>query len=433
MAKKSNTEPTSDGLPLVAVDMGSASFKFAAAKLTGDTYPCTISILASEQSSKYSGVVKKGVVDNTSNASYRLRESMLLMSNRLSRSGELPTAFTLYGGKSLRTTDITVKRSQGTSMPVSQKRLDDMRDECFVKVAKSGKDRVGLDARLYSITLDGTEYSEVPSGKNAVMLEARYSTFYGNPFLRDRVQGSFDRAGKSIEQAFARPEALVEALADENDELTGLCIIDMGAETTSIIVYKGGRYLTCRTLPFGGSNITSDIEYIGMSASDAEKLKLRFGSAVVEDTAANGKKYIIRVPAAQEGQQPLAVKPDFLSQVIIARLDEIMQPIFQELKLYEDQIGVVYLTGGASKMKNMVEYVQQHTTLPVSYGSHAAWLAPGTSDEWQSPEYSALVGALLLGAKYRQANPGKAINKTKIVDKKPFWERIGDLFTPPAN
>ncbi|MBQ9340740.1 MAG: pilus assembly protein PilM [Paludibacteraceae bacterium] len=430
MAKKQNTKQTTDQLPLVAVDMGSQSFKFAAAEQTDSSYPCTLRILAVEKSDKYSGVVHKGVIKNTTNASYRLRESLLLIGNRLgrARADELPTAFTLYGGKSMRAVDITAKRSQGTYMPVSQKKIDEMREECFLKAAKLSAGMTGLDARLYSLSLDNTEYSSLPANARATHIEARFSTFYGMDELKDKVQGTFDRAGKSIEKAFARPEALLEALATEEDELAGVCIIDMGAETTTISIYKNGRYLTCRTLPFGGSTITADIEQLGIPTDRAEKLKLKYGNAVAPTTEQDGT---VRIPARNEGEKDVFVKLSFLSKIITSRLNELMAPIFRELQRYEDEIATVYLTGGASMMQGMVGYVQQHTKLRVAYGSHAEWLAEGTPDALKSPEYSALIGALLLGAKYRKNNPGKTVGDTPI--KKGFLERIGDLFTPPAN
>mgnify|MGYP002624178773 FL=1 len=203
----------------------------------------------------------------------------------------------------------------------------------------------------------------------------------------------------------------------------------MGAQTTTITIYKNGRYLSCKTLPFGGENITNDISALGISIENAEKLKLRYGSAI-EPKHKDDKT--IRIRAVKEDEQPVLVKTSFLSKIITSRLNEIMRPILLELNEWDDQISKVYLTGGASKMADIVEYVQSFTALPVSYGSHADWLAAGTDIEWQSPEYSALIGSLLLGAKYREQHPGKALNKTPIV-KKGILERLGDLFTAPTN
>lgn len=429
MAKfKKKEEHTAEGLPLVGIDLGSRSFKLLAAEETdpSNPYGSQLRILAADESSRYR-CVKKGIILNTSEASYMIRESLLLLSNKLQMK-DLPTAFTLYGGKSMRCTPVKVMRDQGFRGPLRQSMLDEMRNECLIKIdrAPSQQPMAGLDARPFSFVVDDEEtVQEISAGTPISRLQGTYSTFYGSFDLKDKVVGSFERAGKSIEQAFARPSALLEALASEQDELLGLAIIDMGADTTTISIYKGGQFLSSKTAPLGGNNITMDIQQLGITLSDAEKLKLRFGSAFQNQQAPK----TIRIRNAQEGGEDVLVKTDFLSQIIVSRLEEIMQPIFGELKLYESQIGQVYITGGASKMANMIEYVSAHTSLPVSYGSHADWLDERTDERLYGPEYSAAVGALLLGAKYRRQHPGKALPGTKVKPTQNIVKTVIDLFT----
>lgn len=431
MAKKHTIE-TTEGLPLVAIDLGSSSLKVIAAEPLDPSNPdgSPLRILASDTSSKYR-CVKKGIIQNTTEASYMIRESMLLVGNR-GQLGALPTAAVLLGGKTMRCVSLNVKRLQSKRNPISQNLLDNMRAECFTKVnnAKTEQPVCALDARIASFRMDDEELisTEPEVGTPAQQIEATYSTFFGTPELLERVNGSFERAGKSTECAYARPIAHLEALASEEDELTGLAIIDMGAETTTISVFKAGRFLTCRVMAQGGQNITLDIQQLGISAANAEKLKLRFGSAFEhpEDVKT------IRVAAAKPEDEPVIVKTDFLSHIIVSRLEETMQPIFAELKQYEDQIGVVYITGGASKIADIVPYIQAHTSVPVKYGSHADWLDLDTDDKYYDPEYSATIGALLLEAKYRRQRPGQPLPGTSIKPDKGSWfERFGkirDLF-----
>lgn len=424
--KKKEVEHTSEGLPLVGIDMGSGSFKLLAAEETdpSNPYGSQLRILAADESTRYR-CVKKGIIQNTSEASYMIRESLLLLSNRL-QVKELPTAFTLLGGKSMRCTPVKVMRDQGYRGALRQALLDEMKSECMIKIdrAPSQVPMTGLDARPFAFIIDETEtVTDIQAGTPFSKLLGSYSTFYGVKDLKEKVEGSFERAGKSIEQAFARPSALLEALASEQDEILGLAIIDMGADTTTISIYKGGQFLSSKTAALGGNNITMDIQQLGISLSDAEKLKLRFGSAFQSHDSVK----TIRIQNVQDGEGPVLVKTDFLSTIIVSRLEEIMQPIFAELKEYQGRIGQVYITGGASKMAHMVEYVQSHTTLPVSYGSHADWLDERTDERYYGPEYSAAVGALLLGARYRREHPGKALPGTKV--KPTIVKTLTDLFT----
>lgn len=426
---KNNVVETIDGLPLVAIDPGSSSFKLMAAEPVDPSCPegSPLRILAADESCKYR-CVKKGIIQNTTEASYMVRESMLLISNRI-RHAVLPTAITLLGGKSMRCATLNSKRLLGKRGPISQNLLDNMREECFTKVNnyKSEHPVKALDVRVETFRLDDEEVPYEPEvGTQALQVEGRYSTFFGAPELLDRIHGSFERAGKSVEKAYARPVALLEALASEEDELMGLAIIDMGAETTTISVFKAGRFLSCRVMPQGGQNITLDIQQLGISAENAEKLKLRFGSAFEHPEDVKS----VRVRAAKEGDEPVIVKTDFLSHIIVSRLDEMMHPVFEELKKYEDQIGRIYLTGGASKIADIIPYVQEHTSLPVEYGSHADWLDLDTPEAFYAPEYSATIGALLLGARYRREHPGQPIPGTTVKPdpKKTLGERLRSLF-----
>lgn len=433
MAKKKNI-PTTSSLPLVAIDLGSSSFKLMAAEQVNPSLEegSPLRILASEESRKYS-CVKKGIIDGTGNASYMITESMQSLSNRLNRKTPLPIAFVLQGGKTMQCVSVRAKRDMGVLRNITQSQLDEMRNECFLKIknSRSQKDpskqfaAVGVYVEGFRIDDKVVPYEPRAGASAKKEIEGYYSTFYGDLELAKNVTYTFEHAGKSVEAGFARPVALLEALATEDDEQLGVAIIDMGAETTTLSVFKAGRFLTCRVIPYGGKNITMDIQQLGISQENAEKLKVKYGSAFeTKDT-----KKTIRVKAAKEGDEPVLIDTDFLSTVIVARMEETMMPIFKELQKYEDQIHQVYITGGACKLRNIQQYIQQHTPMKVEYGSHADWLDRSTPDEYYSPEYSATIGALLLGAKYRKKHPDQPIPGTPFRDTPTFIDNVIKFFS----
>jgi cell division ATPase FtsA len=105
-----------------------------------------------------------------------------------------------------------------------------------------------------------------------------------------------------------------------------------------------------------------------------------------------------------------------IKQVVDKQLEEVMKV----LRNYDQRIETVLLSGGGSMLKGLAEYLQEHTDLDVQYGNYARLLAPGTPDEYYSPEYASLVGALILGSDYRQLHPNLNLQK----DKKSLKERI---------
>ena len=160
---KKEPEHTAEGLPLVGIDMGSSSFKMLAAEETDPTNPygSQLRIVAADESSKYR-CVKKVFIVNSSEASYMIRESMLLMSNRLHLEHPLPTAFCVLGGKSMQCTPVKVLRNLGYRGPIRQSLLDEMRNESIIKISRAQTTQpiIGLDARPASFLIDGEQLVE---------------------------------------------------------------------------------------------------------------------------------------------------------------------------------------------------------------------------------------------------------------------------------
>jgi cell division protein FtsA len=226
---------------------------------------------------------------------------------------------------------------------------------------------------------------------------------------------SFNRSGKRLEHSYVRPDALLNVLTTESDAEKGCAILDLGAQTTTLTVYKGNQYLYNKVIPLGGYDITRDIEQLGISLAYAESLKCKYGFASSELVQ---KDHRFRIPAVEPTRGEIVVTSSELAQIISNRLSQITTPLFEQLNSESGRFGVLYITGGGSMLQGILPYLQARTTIPVMYGSHAAWLTPDTPDDMCMPTYSALVGTLLLGASYRKAHPVAAPNnnRKKIID-----------------
>ena len=213
---------------------------------------------------------------------------------------------------------------------------------------------------------------------------------------------SFIRTPKHIEHAYVRPEALLYALASEEDLRKGCAILDLGAQTTTLSIFKGNQYLYTKVVSQGGYDVSRDIEQLGISLPYAERLKCQYGCASVEQVRVNNA---FRVPEPSAAEGYVLVKATDLAAIISSRLEQILSPLMSDLNQFADRISVLYITGGGSMLNGMEEYIQQQTTVPVMFGSHATWLTADSPDEVCAPNYASLVGTLLLGAYYRQTHP----------------------------
>lgn len=423
MARR-KTEDSSETLPLVAIELGSNSIRAMAAERIGED---TLRILGYEESQKYD-CVDRGMVVQTTDAGYMISEVLKLLGNRINREN-LPTAFLLLGGRSMQAVPVGCKRDMIHKRTIPATLLQEMEAECRNKIEHHNPDVAVLALIPSYFCLDGVEQEEKPRPEQrAAQLEAHYIAFVGKKELKTKIHDSFDRAGKSVEQAFARPEALLSAFAPEDPDVLsdGCAVLDFGAQTTTLTVYKGTEYLYTKVIAQGSDHITRTITHQGISRRNAEKLKTTYGFASPDLVE---KDLRMRVPSVNGDSLLLTSKE--LAFLIRQKLDEIINPLMEGLKPFAERIRVLYITGGGSLLQGIDNYVQSKTSVQVLYGSHAPLLEPGTPDEYYSPQYASLVGALILGSDYREAHPGQKIPPAKIKDS--FGDMLIDLFTDSNN
>jgi len=415
MARKQTQK--ADSLPLVAIDLGSESVRALAARRIA---PDLFQILGVEERSQKAGnlCVEQGIITQSSNAGYVIAEVLKLLANRIGVN-ELPTAFVSLGGYSMQIIAVRSKRDQARKKEISQELLDEMELECKEKIELRNPEVAVLGLVPSYFSLDGVEQDSLPTpDQRAAIVEAHYIAFYGRKAIDTQLQKAFSQAGRSIEHAFVRPEALLSAFAtcDGNQILmSGCAVLDFGAQTTSLSVYKGGQYLLNKVVPKGGYHITRMLEQQGMSYATAEVLKKKFGCA---SPALVEKNVRLRVPASPEIGGEMVISALELAEAIELKLQEILEPLLVELKKVEGRISTVYITGGGSMLQGLAEYIQQQTTARVQYGAHNLLLHRDTEDKYLSPQYTALIGTILLGQDYRDSH------KDQLVQRPNFFERV---------
>lgn len=396
-------------VPLVAVDLGSHGVRAMAAEMTTGGL---LRILGVETSNKFE-CVERGIVTNTSDAGFMINEVLKKLSNRV-RVEALPSAFVCVGGRTMQVVAVHSTRDQVRRKEIAQPLLDAMEVECKQKIEARNPDVAVLDLVPYFYKLDGVEQEHQPTeNQRAALVEAHFIAFVGKKELEQKIVDSFNRSAKRLEHIYVRPDALMNAITTDEDMANGCAILDMGAQTTTLTVYKGNQYLYNKVVPLGGYDITRDIEQIGISLAYAEQLKCKYGYASADMVSTN---YRFRLPAPTMPQGEVAVMATEIADIISARLEQMLTPLLDVLNAEASRFRVLYVTGGAAMLQGLVEYIQAKTSIPVMYGSHASWLTTDTPDEMCMPTYSSLVGTLLLGADYRNKHPEVTTSGEGILD-----------------
>jgi cell division protein FtsA len=362
--------------------------------------------------------VEQGIITQSSNAGYVIAEVLKLLANRIGVD-ELPTAFICIGGQSMQIVAVHSRRDQARRKEISQELLDGMERECKEKIESRNPEVAVLGLVPSFFKLDGVEQDDMPGPEQrAALVEAHYIAFYGRKAIDTQLQKSFSQAGRSIEHAFVRPECLLSTFAtcDGNHVLmSGCAVLDFGAQTTTLTVYKGGQYLLNKVVPKGGYHITRMLEQQGMSFATAEVLKRKYGCAAPQFVEKNVR---LRIPASPEIGGDIVIASNELAEAIEIKLQEIIAPLMEELKKVESRITTLYITGGGSMLAGMAEYIQSQTPVKVQYGAHNLLLHRDTDEKYISPQYTSLVGTILLGQDYRDTH------KNQPVQRPNFFERV---------
>lgn len=235
---------------------------------------------------------------------------------------------------------------------------------------------------------------ENPVGIKGVNLRADYRVVTGNMQVQESIERCFERTGLAVDYIHLGIDALATVVLDDEDTQNGCALIAFGATTTTLAIYNEGKLQELMLVPFGGVNITKDIQELGIRFEYAELLKCKKGSAM---ESAVTEIINIKAPAEDPEQPPVIVSTSFLATIIEARLSEMMEPIFDAVNqiTYRLQNGII-ITGGASKLNHLKEFITEKTGFQVRESDHSGWLSEYTPETFSQPEYAQAVGAMLL-------------------------------------
>ena len=246
--------------------------------------------------------------------------------------------------------------------------------------------------------VDGQGEVKEPIGMHGGRLEANFHVVVGQVSSIKNIGRCIKSAGLSMANITLEPLASSEAVLSFEEKEAGVALIDIGGGTTDLAIFKDGIIRHTAVIPFGGNVITEDIkEGCSIIEKQAELLKIKFGSAWPGE---NRDTEIVSIPGLQ-GRDPKEISLKTLSKIINARVVEIIEQVFLEIKNYghNDQkkklIGGVVLTGGGSQLKHLKQLVEYITGMDTRVGYPSEHLAGDTSEIVSSPLFATSVGLLM--------------------------------------
>ncbi|MFY7964429.1 MAG: cell division protein FtsA [Chitinophagaceae bacterium] len=255
-----------------------------------------------------------------------------------------------------------------------------------------------IDVIPQDFHVDNIHSIKDPVGYNGVKVGANFHIITGDKNAIRNINRAVTKSGLITKDLVLQPLASAGAVMSDVDFEAGVVILDIGGGTSDIAVFHDGILKHTAVIPFGGENITSDIKQgLGVLKTQAEAMKVQFGSALANEANANA---YITIPGLK-GMPPKEISVKNLSQIIQARMSEILDFVVYHLK----QVGLdnkslnggVILTGGGSQLKHLVQLTEYATGLNARIGLPTEHLAPNHIEELKKPMYSTCLGLILKG------------------------------------
>lgn len=265
---------------IVALELSGTQIKGAIASVTSDTNTQfvipTIKAIVSEDSAD---CVQYGRVQNLINAA-KCSQSVLQKLNKAAdiADGNINAAYVGLSGRSLGSEQATAV----IELPNETEITPEILKRLFIEASKSASPNKKVLRVLPRKYMVDSQTMLNPVGAMGYKLRGDFTVVTCNPTNQRNLDMVLkERVGLNVEKYIVTPLALADMVLGEEEKQLGCVLIDLGAQTTTISIYKDRALQYLATLPIGAHNITRDISQgLNMTMERAETLKCTIGDAM---------------------------------------------------------------------------------------------------------------------------------------------------------
>lgn len=283
-----------------------------------------------------------------------------------------------------------------------------------------------IDVLPQEFSVDNEQGIKDPIGMSGGRLEANFHIITGQVGAIKNIFKCVQKAGLEAQNLMLEPLASAESVLSTEEKEAGVVLVDIGGGTTDVAIFKEDVIRHTAVIPFGGNIITEDIkEGCSIIRKQAEQLKVKFGSALASQTAANE---IVAIPGLR-GREPREISVTNLAHIIQARMEEIIDQVYYEIRssgFERKLIAGIVVTGGGSQLKHIKQLFEFMTGMDTRIGYPTEHLA-GTGLEVTSPQHATGVGLVLKGIELSKKGLIKD-EEEKELPKKTKGFKGGKLF-----
>ena len=332
---------------IVALEIGSSKIVGALA----EKKPSGILTLTRLVEEKMTNCVRYGTVLNVENVKSGILR--ILKDIEDSVDGRVTQVYVGIGGRSIHSEVSEVNRSLDATKPITDEIIENILRDASRNTVKNYET---IDVVPRAIYVDKNE-TQTPVGQIGSSIKFKINLIVAKPIVKMNLTRVMNmNYGTTVKQYFVTPLATSEYVLSDSERSLGCMLVDIGAETSTVTIYKGGSLVYLSTLPLGGRNITRDIMN---------------GCSVLEETAERVKQNIKNPldPKHIESFVIEGVTSSEAASYISARTDEIIANIDKQLdyaELTKQDIRSIILTGGGSQLQGLAQRMEEKTGINVT-------------------------------------------------------------------
>jgi len=371
---------------IAAIDLGTS--RMVGMVGTKNTATGVLSVIACDTEDSAPGI-RRGCVVNIEETAAKIKRLVRKLENKMNGT-RIAKVYIGIGGQSIHSIDHSVIREVVEEEILTEELKDLLMEECRTYQPKS-LDVLGVVPPVYYVN---GSLEQNPVGVPFRKVEAKYKLIVGRPSLRRHIESCMERAQLKLADILISPLALSDVVLSEDEKSLGCALVDFGAGVTSVTVYKGGHLDSLCVIPLGGHLITKDLTTLHLIESEAERLKITYGSAVVE----KDEETSVQVNSV-DGIGIREIKLSEVNYVIESRIKEIAENVYALLETNDliKSLGAgIVITGGASNLRNLAEEMHRRLKKEIRYAVLRKNLIEKTTLATHS-EFAVAIGLVMQG------------------------------------
>lgn len=342
----------------------------------------SVSVVAIESARISDDCVRRGFVQNVEEAKSHMLDIIKRLESHISPS-RITGVYVGVAGRSLHNMPVEVNVELDPNQLISEEVINNIVARCR---AMSVEGEI-LDVVPTGYELEGNQEVRNPIGSYSGRIRAKMNLIVAKPTLKMNLQRVFDTMAVKLKGYIITPLAVADKILTNDERQLGCMLVDFGAETTTVSIFKNDALRYIATLPMGSRLITLDITNMNIIESKAEDLKITVGNAMELDV--NNEPVI-------DG-----VKVTDVSNYVVARVGEIGANIAEQITYAgmnaDDLAAGVTLIGGGSRLNGFSSFIEKTMKLKVAKGHHCPYVNILTPDA-ENFEYIQSVALLATAA-----------------------------------